>query len=86
MNIKVMIKYTKIFSITKTVKTKKIYCVICGKYRKFRNPKISYIFVKILLLPVISSKCENEDEKIFKLKESIEILTILGLVKNIWLR
>ena len=78
-----MIKYTKIFSITKTVKTKKICCVICGNYRKFRNPEISYIFVKILLLPVISSKGENEDENIFKVKESIEILTILGLVKNI---
>ena len=83
MNIKVMIKYTKIFSITKTVKTKKICCVICSKYRKFRNPKISYIFVKILLLPVISNKCENEYEKIFKVRESIEILTILVLVKNI---
>ena len=21
-----------------------IYCIICGKYRKFKNPKISYIF------------------------------------------
>ena len=22
---------------------KKLYCVICGKYRKFEKPKISYI-------------------------------------------
>ena len=30
---------TKIFSITK--KMKKLCCIICGKYRKFENPKIS---------------------------------------------
>ena len=22
---------------------KKTYCIVCGKYRKFKNPKISYI-------------------------------------------
>ena len=35
---------------------KKLYCVICGKHRKFKNPKISCIF----------SKCGNEDEKMFE--------------------
>ena len=29
---------------------KKIYCVICGKYKKFGKPKISYILVKTLVL------------------------------------
>ena len=53
---------TKIFSITKKIKMKKIYCVICGKYRKFEKPKISYIFEKTLVLSIICSKCENEDE------------------------
>ena len=33
-----MIKYTKIISITKM---KKLYCVICEKYRKSEKPKIS---------------------------------------------
>ena len=42
---------------------KKLYCAICGKYRKFRNPKISYIFEKTLVLSVICSNCENKDEK-----------------------
>ena len=28
------------------IKMKKIFCVICSKYRKFKNPKISYIFEK----------------------------------------
>ena len=45
---------------------KKNYCVICGKYRKFKNSIISYIFKKTLVLFSICSKCSNEDEKIFK--------------------
>ena len=61
---------------------KKIYCVICGKYRKFKNPKISYIFGKTLVVSIICRKCENEDENIFK-EESIKILKILGLFKNL---
>ena len=56
---------TKIMSVTRKVKMKKIHCVICGKYRKFKNPKISYILKKA----IISNKCENEDEKTFKEQE-----------------
>ena len=41
MDMKRMIKYTKIFSITKKIKMKKLYFVICGKYRKFKNTKTS---------------------------------------------
>ena len=64
---------------------KKLYCIICGKYRKFKNPKLTYIFEKnILVFSIISSKCKNEDEKVFKEEESIEILKILGLFKNIY--
>ena len=61
----------------------KIYCLICDKYRKFKNPKISYIVEKPLALSIICSKCENEDEKVFKEEKPIEILKILGLIKNI---
>ena len=61
----------------------KLYCVICGKYRKFENLKISSIFEKALVLSIICSKCGNEDEKIFKEEESTEILKILGLTENI---
>ena len=49
---------------TKNVKMKKMYCVIYGKYRKFRYTKISHIFEKTLVLSIICSKCENEDEKV----------------------
>ena len=62
---------------------KKFYCVICGKYRKLEKPKISYLLEKTLVLSIICSKCKNEDEKIFKEEESIEILKILGLINNI---
>ena len=63
---------------------KQIYCVICGKYRKFRKPKISYIFEKTLVLSIIFFLLfKNEDEKIFKEKESVEILKSIGLLRNI---
>ena len=71
----------KIFSITK--KMKKLYCVICRKYRKFEKPKISYLLEKTLVLSITYSKCKNEDEKLSKEEESIEILKIFGLIQNI---
>ena len=61
----------------------KLYCVICGRYRKSEKPKITYLLEKALLLSVICSKCKNEDEKIFKEEDSIEIAKILGLINNI---
>ena len=32
---------------------KKKYCVICGKYRKFENSKISYFLEKTLVLSIV---------------------------------
>ena len=71
------------YSITKKVKMRKLYCVICSKYRKIEKPSMSYILEKSLVLFIFWSTCKNEDEKIFKEEESIEILKILGLVENI---
>ena len=62
---------------------KKIYCVICGKYRKFKKTKMSYIFEKALVISVICSKCDNEAKNRFEEEESIEMLKILGLIQNI---
>ena len=42
---------------------KKLYCVICGKYRKFETPKISYLLEKTLLLSIICSKCKIKIKK-----------------------
>ena len=56
---------------------KKLYCVICGKYR------IEYLLEKTLVFSIIFSNCKNEDEKLFKEEESVEILKILDLIENI---
>ena len=47
-----------------------------------KKPKIFYLLEKILVLSITSSKWKNEDEKLFKEEESIEIL-IFGLIENI---
>ena len=57
-----------------------IYCIKCIKFRKPSAPKISYIFGKIQVLSIIGSKCGNNNEKIFKEEESIEILKVLSLI------
>ena len=41
---------------------KKLYCVICGKYRKFEKHKTSYLLGKTLVFSIICSKCKHEDE------------------------
>ena len=61
---------------------KKLCCVKCNKYRKLKNPRISYIFDETLSLSTICDKCSSNDEKIFKEEESIEILRILSLANN----
>ena len=53
---------------------KKLYCVICGKYRKL---------VRKLVFSIICGKCKSENEKLFKQKESFKIWKILGLIENI---
>ena len=55
--------------------------IMCGKYKKFEKPKISYLSEKTLLLSIICSKCKNKDEKIFKEEESTDILKIIALIK-----
>ena len=44
---------------------KKLFYIICGKYKKFEKPKTSYLLEKTLVLSIICSKCKNEDEKLF---------------------
>ena len=61
---------------------KKLYFVICGKYREFEKLKASNILEKIVV-SIICSRCKNEDKKMFKEEESIDILKILGLIENI---
>ena len=49
------------------------YTLKCNKYRKFKSPKISYVFIKTLVLFIICNKCGSKDEKIFKEEESAGI-------------
>ena len=63
-NDKVILKYFQ--QIPKKVKMKKIYCVVCGKYKKIKSPKIPYIFKGTLAFSIISSKYDSKDERIFK--------------------
>ena len=44
---------------------------------------MSYLLEKTLVFSITCSKCKNEDGKVFKEEESIEILKILGLIENI---
>ena len=55
---------------------KKLYFVICGKYRKLEKPRASYLLEKTLDLSIIWSKCKNEDENLFKEEESIDIILV----------
>ena len=62
---------------------KRVFCIICGKCKKFKTLK-KYTFLKKKFTSFYyCSKCGNEDEKIFKEEESTEILEVLGLIKNI---
>ena len=55
---------------------KKLYCLICGTYRKFEKSKPSYLLKKRLVLSIFFSKSKNEDERLFKEDISVEILNI----------
>ena len=45
-----------------TKKMKKIYCVNCGKYRKFEKPKISYILkYYVFLLFAVSAQMKMKN-------------------------
>ena len=50
---------------------KKLYCVICGKYKKFENPKISYILEKILVISIICGSIKMKMEKYLKKKNKL---------------
>ena len=45
--------------------------------------KYQRLFNKILGISIICGKCGSKDDELFQEEESIEILKILGLIKNI---
>ena len=50
-----------------------MHCIKCDKHRKFKNPKMSYIFDKSLALSIICDTCVSKDEMIYKEEASTEI-------------
>ena len=47
---------------------KKNYCIICDKYRKFKNRNMSCHFNKTLVFSINYGKCGSKDEKCLKKK------------------
>ena len=50
---------------------KKLYCVICAKYRKFEKPKISYILEKTLVYYIIYSNVKMKMKKYLRKKNQL---------------
>ena len=61
---------------------KKLYCVICRKYKKFEKPKVSYMLEKTLALSAIWSKYKNEDKKYLKKKKQLRYQKLLVWLKT----
>ena len=74
---------SEMFSInSKKVKMKEICCIICVKYRKFKNSKMSSIFNKPLVLSIIYFHyLAMRVKSIWDTKK--EILKIFGLIITI---
>ena len=50
---------------------KKLYCVICSKYRKFEKPKISYLLEKMFFL-LFAVTTRMKMEKYLKKKHQLK--------------
>ena len=61
----------------------KIYCNVYNNCKKFKKPKVSDIFEKILDPFIFHSKYGHEYQIIFKEEDSIETLKVIGLIINI---
>ena len=62
---------------------KKLYWIKCNDYSNIKSNKKVYIFDKTALVSIICHMCGSEGEKLYKEKESIEILEIFSLIKTI---
>ena len=67
-NNKIILKY---FKQLEKLRWKKIYCVEFKKYKKFKNPKISY-FYKKLVISIICGKCGSKRKIIFTKKNQFK--------------
>ena len=51
---------------------KNLYCVICGKNRKLKKPKISHFLEKTLVLSIICKKFKIKLKKYLKKKNQLK--------------
>ena len=51
---------------------RKLYCIICGKYRKVEKRKLSNFLGKTLVLSIICRQCKNDDQKLLKKKNQLK--------------
>ena len=65
---------------------RKIYCVFCDKYKKFKNTKTSNILKETLVNSITCSKCGSKYENTFKKEEPIEVFKIFDLANNTLLK
>ena len=92
---KTLLDCTNLFSPNDYEKNDKVILKYFHRLKRWKNYfvlfAISIINLKYHTIPlrkiIISfyyfSKCKYEDEKLFKEKESVEVLNILGLIENI---
>ena len=50
---------------------KKLYYIICGKYRKFVKPKISYLLEKALVLSIFTVSARMKMKNYLKKKNQL---------------
>ena len=59
---------------------KKRYCINCNKYRKFKNPKLPYIFNETLILSFILVKCGSNNELVSPSRHTTSFQRRYGVV------
>ena len=89
---KSLLKYTNLSFHNDYEKNDKIILKYSQKLKRRKNyialfvvsiENLKYLLEKILVLSIICNKCKNDNKKLFKEEESIEILKINGLIENI---
>ena len=83
---KSLLDCTSLFSLHDYEKNDEIMLKYFQWLKRWKKKYIALFVISIektLVLSITCSKCKNEVEKLYKEKESIEVVKILGLIENI---
>ena len=83
---KSLLDCTNLFSLHDYEKNDEIMLKYFQWLKRWKKKYIALFVISIektLVLSITCSKCKNEVEKLYKEKESIEVVKILGLIENI---